>query len=228
MLVRRFPARSFSTNCYVVAPSEGRESSSSTRSGRRRRDRGPTARAPAQPVGRRAPTAHDHMRSASPSAAPRRAPYVHPADRDLLSHPGKSLALGVGGAAVRRAWCSPSPTTWSSCRRPGRQAAGHRFQSTSRPGTPPVRSCSARPGRRPGERRGPPSLRRRRTVRRVDRPLRPARGDLARCGDRWPRSCCRSPTRPSCSPATGPDHIGEERATNPYLQDLRPPRGPGL
>ena len=99
MLVRGFPAGSFGTNCYVVAASAGSECVVV--------DPGQDAVQGVEdllrehrlkPVAVLLTHGHiDHMWSVVPVCGAHDVPaYVHPADRALLSDPGRGLSLGVG------------------------------------------------------------------------------------------------------------------------------------
>ncbi|MFL6136882.1 MAG: MBL fold metallo-hydrolase [Frankiaceae bacterium] len=99
MLVAGFPAGSWQTNCYVVAPAAGEQCVIV--------DPGQDATSGIEKVLREhrlAPAAvllthgHiDHIWSVVPVCGAHGVPaYVHPADRDLLSDPAKGLGLQVG------------------------------------------------------------------------------------------------------------------------------------
>jgi len=99
VLVRGFPAGSFGTNCYVVAASAGSECVVV--------DPGQDAVQGVEdllrehrlkPVAVLLTHGHiDHMWSVVPVCGAHDVPaYVHPADRALLSDPGRGLSLGVG------------------------------------------------------------------------------------------------------------------------------------
>ncbi|MFF4777250.1 MBL fold metallo-hydrolase [Microtetraspora fusca] len=99
MLVAGFPAGSFQTNCYVVAPAEGEECVVI--------DPGQDAvegldeivrEYRLKPVAVLLTHGHiDHMWSVVPVCGARDVPaWIHPEDRELLSDPGKGLSLQAG------------------------------------------------------------------------------------------------------------------------------------
>ena len=99
MLVAGFPAGSFGTNCYVVAPEEGEECVVI--------DPGQDAVAGVEdllsehrlkPVAVLLTHGHiDHVWSVVPVCGAHDVPaYIHPADRDLLTDPASGFSLGVG------------------------------------------------------------------------------------------------------------------------------------
>ena len=94
MLIAGFPAGSFAANCYLIAPAAGEECLII--------DPGEDAQAGIdeiveqyrlRPVAVLATHGHiDHIWSVAPVCGARGIPaYIHPADRDLLSDPGKGL-----------------------------------------------------------------------------------------------------------------------------------------
>ncbi|MGW0069835.1 MBL fold metallo-hydrolase [Streptosporangium sandarakinum] len=98
MLIAGFPAGSFQTNCYVVAPAAGEECVVV--------DPGQNAVADLdyvlrehrlRPVAVLVTHGHvDHMWSVAPVCGARDVPaWIHPEDRDLLSDPGKGLPLAA-------------------------------------------------------------------------------------------------------------------------------------
>lgn len=99
MLVAGFPAGSFATNCYVVAPAAGEECVII--------DPGQDAEAGVdellrehrlKPVAVILTHGHlDHVWSVAPVCGARDVPaFIHPDDRDLLTDPAKGFSLGPG------------------------------------------------------------------------------------------------------------------------------------
>ena len=104
MLIAGFPAGSFATNCYVVAPGPGEECLIIDPG----QDAEPgvnelLAEYRLRPVAVLATHGHvDHIWSVAPVCGARGIPaYIHPADRDLLSDPAKGFPLGVGQQLFR-------------------------------------------------------------------------------------------------------------------------------
>jgi hydroxyacylglutathione hydrolase len=104
VLIAGFPAGSFATNCYVVAPAAGEECLIIDPG----QDAEPgitelLAEYRLRPVAVLATHGHvDHIWSVAPVCGARGIPaYIHPADRDLLSDPAKGFPLGVGQQLFR-------------------------------------------------------------------------------------------------------------------------------
>ena len=104
MLIAGFPAGSFATNCYVVAPGPGEECLIIDPG----QDAEPgvnelLAEHRLRPVAVLATHGHvDHIWSVAPVCGARGIPaYIHPADRDLLSDPAKGFPLQVGHQLFR-------------------------------------------------------------------------------------------------------------------------------
>ena len=104
MLIAGFPAGSFATNCYVVAPGPGEECLIIDPG----QDAEPgvtelLAEYRLRPVAVLATHGHvDHIWSVAPVCDARGIPaYIHPADRDLLSDPAKGFPLQVGQQLFR-------------------------------------------------------------------------------------------------------------------------------
>ena len=104
MLIAGFPAGSFATNCYVVAPGPGAECLVI--------DPGQDAEPGVtevitehrlRPVAVLATHGHiDHIWSVAPVCGARGIPaYIHPADRALLSDPARGFPLAVGQQLLR-------------------------------------------------------------------------------------------------------------------------------
>src|SRR5689334_25433353 len=100
VLIATFPAGSFATNCYVVAPAAGEEcvivdpgqDAESTVDEVLREHR-------LKPVAVVLTHGHiDHVWSVAPVCGARDVPaYIHPADRELLSDPAKGFPPAVAG-----------------------------------------------------------------------------------------------------------------------------------
>jgi len=104
VLIAGFPAGSFATNCYVVAPGPGEECLIIDPG----QDAEPgvselLAEHRLRPVAVLATHGHvDHIWSVAPVCGARGIPaYIHPADRDLLSDPAKGFPLQVGQQLFR-------------------------------------------------------------------------------------------------------------------------------
>ncbi len=104
MLIAGFPAGSFATNCYVVAPGPGEECLIIDPG----QDAEPgitelLAEHRLRPVAVLATHGHvDHIWSVAPVCGARGIPaYIHPADRALLSDPAKGFPLQVGQQLFR-------------------------------------------------------------------------------------------------------------------------------
>jgi hydroxyacylglutathione hydrolase len=104
VLIAGFPAGSFATNCYVVAPGPGEECIIIDPG--QDAERGVTellAEYRLRPVAVLATHGHvDHIWSVAPVCGARGIPaYIHPADRALLSDPAKGFPLQVGQQLFR-------------------------------------------------------------------------------------------------------------------------------
>jgi hydroxyacylglutathione hydrolase len=104
VLIAGFPAGSFATNCYVVAPGPGEECVIIDPG----QDAEPgvtelLAEYRLRPVAVLATHGHvDHIWSVAPVCGAKGIPaYIHPADRDLLSDPAKGFPLQVGQQLFR-------------------------------------------------------------------------------------------------------------------------------
>jgi glyoxylase-like metal-dependent hydrolase (beta-lactamase superfamily II) len=104
VLIAGFPAGSFATNCYVVAPGPGEECLIIDPG----QDAEPgvtevLAAHRLRPVAVLATHGHiDHIWSVAPVCGARGIPaYIHPEDRDLLSDPAKGFGLQVGQQLFR-------------------------------------------------------------------------------------------------------------------------------
>ncbi|MEU4833022.1 MBL fold metallo-hydrolase [Streptosporangium sp. NPDC023615] len=98
MLIAGFPAGSFQTNCYVVAPAAGEECVVVDPGQNAVGDLDDLLREHRlKPVAVLVTHGHiDHMWSVAPVCGARDVPaWIHPEDRDLLSDPGKGLSLSA-------------------------------------------------------------------------------------------------------------------------------------
>ncbi|MBG0831268.1 MBL fold metallo-hydrolase [Planomonospora sp. ID67723] len=96
MLIAGFPAGSFQTNCYVVAPAAGEECVIVDPGQNAVADLDDVLREHRlKPVAVLVTHGHiDHMWSVAPVCGARGVPaWIHPEDRELLSDPGKGLSL---------------------------------------------------------------------------------------------------------------------------------------
>ena len=98
MLVTGFPAGAFAANCYVIAPADGEECVvvDPGQDALGRIDEIVAAHR-LKPVAAIATHGHlDHIWSIAPLCGARDIPaYIHPADRALMSDPGRGLPLGA-------------------------------------------------------------------------------------------------------------------------------------
>jgi len=230
VLVRGFPAGSFGTNCYVVAPGEGTECVVI--------DPGQDAVAGVEdllrehrlkPVAVLLTHGHiDHMWSVVPVCGAHDVPaYVHPDDRGLLSDPGRGLSLAVGqqlfGGLV---FSEPDDVVELPTAGP-LELAGMRFQVDLAPGHTPGSIVFRTPGSEAGGEAGEPVLFAgdvlfAGSIGRTDLPG----GDSSAMQRSLASVVLPLPDETVVLPGHGPaTTIGRERATNPYLQDL-PPAAP--
>ena len=182
MLVRGFPAQAFDTNCYVVAPGPGEQCvvvdpgigvEQQLDALLREHD--------LQPVAVLLTHGHvDHTFSVTPVCGARGIPaLIHPDDRDQLADPVKYLSAGsaqlFGG---RLEWTEPDDVRLLDPAEP-LELAGLRITHRRR-ARPHARLGHVPAARRGGRRRAgrAGAAVRRRAVRRLDRPLRPARRQL--------------------------------------------------
>ncbi|GCE01746.1 MULTISPECIES: MBL fold metallo-hydrolase [Embleya] len=227
MIVAGFPAGSFQTNCYVVAPGAGEECVIV--------DPGQDAFDGVQDIVREhglRPVAvvlthgHiDHMFSVVPVCAEHKVPaWIHPDDRDLLSDPAKGLSLGVGqqlfggmtftepedvrlltdGAVLELAGLELTVH-----HAPGHTQGSVAFGTQGSADIPPILYSG--------------DLLFAGSIGRTDLPG----GDHAQMLRSLSRVCLPLPDETVVLSGHGPQTtIGRERASNPYLQELTPPAGP--
>jgi hydroxyacylglutathione hydrolase len=253
VLIAGFPAGSFATNCYVVAPGPGEECLIIDPG----QDAEPgvtevIAEYRLRPVAVLATHGHiDHIWSVAPVCDARGIPaYIHPADRGLLSDPARGFPLAVGQQLLRGLTFTEPDDVIELADGMTLSLAGVELQVDHAPGHTPgsvtFRSAAtdATESRGPLGHRGVPvgSSPRDGTERvlfsgdllfagsigRTDLPG----GDYPAILDSLARVCLTLPDDTRVLPGHGPQTtIGAERAGNPFLAGLSPaagPRGPGL
>jgi len=234
VLVRGFPAGSFGTNCYVVAPGEGEQCVVI--------DPGQDAVRGVEdllrehrlrPVAVLLTHGHiDHMWSVVPVCGAHGIPaYVHPDDRDLLSDPGKGLSLGVGQQLFGGLTFSEPADVVELPTAGPLELAGLHVDVDLAPGHTPGSIVFRMPGEELGGEPGEPVLFAgdvlfAGSIGRTDLPG----GDPVQMQRSLARVVLPLPDDTVVLPGHGPaTTIGRERATNPYLQDLpAPPPTRGL
>ena len=230
MLIAGFPAGSFATNCYVVAPGPGEECLIIDPG----QDAEPgvtelLAEHRLRPVAVLATHGHvDHIWSVAPLCGARGIPaYIHPADRDLLSDPAKGF--GLAGQQLFRGLTFTEPddvaalTDGMTLRLAGVErvvdhAPGHTPGSVTF-GSAAAGATAGTPGRVlfSGD------LLFAGSIGRTDLPG----GDYPAILDSLSRVCLTLPDDTLVLPGHGPrTTIGAERATNPFLAGLAPGPGP--
>ena len=227
MLVDGFPAGSFQTNCYVVAPGPGEQCVVL--------DPGQDAvdgvedmirRHRLQPVAVLLTHGHlDHMWSVLPVCGARDIPaYIHPADRELLSDPIKGLSR-VAGQQLFGGITFSEPDDVRELPDDGVvEVAGLRFSVDHAPGHTPGSITFRLPGSDAGGEAATPvffsgDLLFAGSIGRTDLPG----GDTAEMMRSLARVCLPLPDETLVLSGHGPaTTIGRERTTNPFLQDLAP------
>jgi len=227
VLVRGFPAGSFGTNCYVVAPSAGSECVVV--------DPGQDAVGGLEdllrehhlkPVAVLLTHGHiDHMWSVVPVCGAHDIPaYVHPDDRALLSDPTKGLSLAFGQQLFGgMTFTEPDDVVELPTAGP-LELAGLRFQVDLAPGHTPGSIMFRMPGDEAGGEAGAPVLFAgdvlfAGSIGRTDLPG----GDTAQMMRSLASAVLPLADETVVLPGHGPaTTIGRERGTNPYLQDLAP------
>jgi hydroxyacylglutathione hydrolase len=233
VLVRGFPAGSFGTNCYVVAPGPGEQCVVI--------DPGQDAVGGVedllrehrlQPVAVLLTHGHiDHMWSVVPVCGAHDVPaYVHPADRDLLSDPGKGLSLAVGQSMFGGLTFSEPDDVVELSEAGPLELAGMRFSVDLTPGHTPGSIIFSLPGEEVGgEASGPVmfagDLLFAGSIGRTDLPG----GDTATMMRSLAEVVLPLPDETLVLPGHGPSTtVGRERASNPYLSGLVAPPVRGL
>jgi hydroxyacylglutathione hydrolase len=223
VLIATFPAGSFATNCYVVAPAAGEECVII--------DPGQDAEAGIdallrehrlKPVAVMLTHGHiDHIWSVLPVCGARDVPaYIHPDDRDLLSDPAKGFP-GAVGAQLLAGLTFGEP---DDVRELGDGAtltlAGLEFTVDHAPGHTPG-SVIFRPSGEPVMFSG--DLLFAGSIGRTDLPG----GDYQAILDSLARVCLPLPDETTVLPGHGAQTtIGRERMTNPFLKEIAPLDGP--
>ena len=247
MLIAGFPAGSFATNCYVVAPGPGEQCLII--------DPGQDAEAGVtdvidsyrlRPVAVLATHGHiDHIWSVAPVCGARGIPaYIHPADRALLSDPARGFPPGVGQQLFRGLTFTEPEDVIELADGMTLALAGVELLVDHAPGHTPGSVTFRSVGRGGGveasrARGGGAGASAERVVfsgdllfagsiGRTDLPG----GDYPAILDSLARVCLTLPDDTRVLPGHGPQTtIGAERAANPFLAGLSPvsrPGGPGL
>ena len=246
MLIAGFPAGSFATNCYVVAPGPGEECLIIDPG----QDAEPgvtelLAEYRLRPVAVLATHGHvDHIWSVAPVCDARGIPaYIHPADRDLLSDPAKGFPLQVGQQLFRGLTFTEPADVIALTDGMTLRLAGVELRVDHAPGHTPgsvtfrAAAADATESRAPQGHRGVPGGSPPRasgalfsgdllfagSIGRTDLPG----GDYPTILDSLSRVCLVLPDDTRVLPGHGPQTtIGAERATNPFLAGLTPGPAP--
>jgi glyoxylase-like metal-dependent hydrolase (beta-lactamase superfamily II) len=233
VLIAGFPAGSFATNCYVVAPSPGEECIIIDPG----QDAEPgvtelLAEYRLRPVAVLATHGHvDHIWSVAPVCGAQGIPaYIHPADRDLLSDPAKGFPLQVGQQLFRGLTFTEPDDVIALADGMTLRLAGVELVVDHTPGHTPG-SVTFRTGNQGGSGGSSPrantvlfsgDLLFAGSIGRTDLPG----GDYPTILDSLSRVCLVLPDDTRVLPGHGPQTtIGAERATNKFLAGLAP--GPG-
>jgi len=227
VLVRGFPAGSFGTNCYVVAPAPGEQcvvidpgqDASQGVEDLLREHR-------LQPVAVLLTHGHiDHMWSVVPVCGAHDVPaYVHPADRDLLSDPAKGLSPGVGQQLLGGLVFTEPADVVELPEAGPLELAGLRLQVDLTPGHTPGSIIFSTAGEEIDSEAGGPlvfsgDLLFAGSIGRTDLPG----GDTAQMLASLARVVLPMSDQTVVLPGHGPaTTIERERGTNPYLQELAP------
>ena len=227
MLIAGFPAGSFAANCYLVAPAAGEDCLIIDPG----QDAGPgieeiVARYRLRPVAVLATHGHmDHIWSVAPVCGARDIPaYIHPADRSLLSDPGRGFPAAVRQQVLGGLTFSEPADVLELTDQMTLDLAGITLTVAHAPGhTPGSVTFGAGP-----DAAGPGTLFSgdllfAGSIGRVDLPG----GDYATILDSLTRVCLPLPDETVVLSGHGPrTTIGAERASNPYLAGLTPSGGP--
>ncbi|GAA2090480.1 MBL fold metallo-hydrolase [Actinomadura alba] len=227
MLVAGFPAGSFATNCYIVAPAAGEECVII--------DPGQDAESGVdellrehrlKPVAVILTHGHiDHIWSVAPVCGARDVPaFIHPDDRGLLTDPARGLSLSVGQQLFGGITFSEPDDVRELSDGAVLELAGMELTIDHAPGHTPGSVTFRLP-----ETAATPEvlfsgdLLFAGSIGRTDLPG----GDHPTILRSLARVCLPLPDETAVLPGHGPQtSIGRERATNPYLADLAPSRGP--
>lgn len=238
MLVAGFPAGSFGTNCYVVAPAPG-ERCVVIDPGQDAVDgvEEILAEHRLHPVAVLLTHGHiDHIWSVAPVCGAHDVPaYIHPADRDLLSDPAKGFSL-LAGQDLFGGLKFIEPDEVRELPAAGSlEIAGLRFTVDLAPGHTPGSITFSVPGPESADEVGAPvmfsgDLLFAGSIGRTDLPG----GDYGEMMRSLARVCLPRPDETAVLSGHGPTTtIGRERATNPYLREAAlvaagaPPHGDG-
>jgi hydroxyacylglutathione hydrolase len=228
VLIAGFPAGSFATNCYVVAPGPGEECVIIDPG----QDAEPgvtelLAEYRLRPVAVLATHGHvDHIWSVAPVCGARGIPaYIHPADRALLSDPAKGFPLQVGQQLFRGLTFTEPDDVIALTDGMTLRLAGVELVVDHAPGHTPgsVTFRSAPRGGPADQELFSGDLLFAGSIGRTDLPG----GDYPAILDSLARVCLALPDGTQVRPGHGPQTtIGAERATNPFLAGLAAPPGP--
>jgi glyoxylase-like metal-dependent hydrolase (beta-lactamase superfamily II) len=229
VLIAGFPAGSWATNCYLVAPQAGAECVIIDPG--QDAERGiadVTARHRLRPVAVLLTHGHiDHIWSVVPVCGARGIPaWIHPADRALLSDPARGLGLRPGQRLFGEVTFTEPDDVAELRDGTTLELAGLRFTVDHAPGHTPGSVTFRLPG-------APVSaqdllfsgdLLFAGSIGRTDLPG----GDYPAILDSLARVCLMLPDETRVLPGHGPEtSIGAERATNPFLRGLVPGGVPG-
>jgi glyoxylase-like metal-dependent hydrolase (beta-lactamase superfamily II) len=225
VLVAGFPAGSFATNCYIVAPAAGAECVII--------DPGQDAEAGVEellrehrlkPVAVILTHGHiDHIWSVAPVCGARDVPaFIHPQDRGLLTDPARGLSLSVGQQLFGGITFTEPDDVRELADGAVLELAGLELTVDHAPGhTPGSVTFRAPEGDREVLFSG--DLLFAGSIGRTDLPG----GDHPTIMTSLSRVCLPLPDETVVLPGHGPQTtIGRERATNPFLTDLAPSDGP--
>ena len=219
MLIAGFPAGSFATNCYVVAPGPGEECLIIDPG----QDAEPgvnevIAEHRLRPVAVLATHGHiDHIWSVAPVCGARGIPaYIHPADRVLLSDPARGFPLAVGQQLFGGLTFAEPDDVIELADGMTLRLAGVELVVDHAPGHTPGSVTFSQPGEQvlfSGD------LLFAGSIGRTDLPG----GDYPAILDSLARVCLTRPDDTHVLPGHGPQTtIGAERAANPFLTGLSP------
>ncbi|HEY7486543.1 MAG TPA: MBL fold metallo-hydrolase [Streptosporangiaceae bacterium] len=229
MLIAGFPAGSFAANCYVVAPAAGAECviidpGQDAESGvdellRQHR---------LKPVAVILTHGHiDHVWSVAPVCGARDVPaFIHPDDRGLLSDPARGFDLQVGQQLFGGLTLTEPDDVRELSDGLVLELAGLTLTVDHAPGHTPGSVTFRSPLDEPGDDRQvmfSGDLLFAGSIGRTDLPG----GDYATIMESLARVCLPLPDDTAVLAGHGPQTtIGRERATNPFLAELAPARGP--